>query len=70
MGNTNTLKFISNNIQGCKLKIAILSIVQILLGALTVAFSFMLRYVISAIEYLQSNKKYCYYSNNNCVFNK
>ena len=50
MGNTNTLKFISNNIQGCKLKIAILSIVQILLGALTVAFSFMLRYVISAIE--------------------
>ena len=50
MKNKETLKFISNNIQGCKLKIALLSICQILLGALTVAFSFMLRFIIEAIE--------------------
>ena len=50
MKNKETLKFISNNIKGSKTKIAILSICQILLGVLTVAFSFMLRYVISAIE--------------------
>ena len=50
MKNKETLKFISDNIKGCKFKIAILSIVQVLLGALAVAFSFMLRYVISAIE--------------------
>ncbi len=50
MKNKETLRFISNNIKGCKSKIAILSICQILLGVLTVAFSFMLRYVISAIE--------------------
>ena len=50
MKNKETLKFISNNIKGCKSKIAILSICQILLGILTVAFSFLLRYVISAIE--------------------
>ena len=50
MKNKDTLKFINENIVGCKSKIAILSICQILLGALTVAFSFMLRYVISAIE--------------------
>ena len=50
MKNRETLKFISNNIKGCKSKIAILSIAQILIGALTVAFSFMLKYVISAIK--------------------
>ena len=50
MKNRETLKFISSNIKGCKGKIALLSIVQTLLGVLTVAFSFMLRYVISAIE--------------------
>ena len=50
MKNRETLKFISTNIKGCKGKIAILSVVQTLLGVLTVAFSFMLRYVISAIE--------------------
>ncbi|MBO4667183.1 MAG: ABC transporter ATP-binding protein [Bacilli bacterium] len=50
MKNRETLKFISNNIKGCKTKIALLSICQILLGALTVAFSFMLRYIIGAIE--------------------
>ena len=50
MKNRETLKFISNNIKGCKLKIALLSICQILLGALTVGFSFMLRYIIEAIE--------------------
>ena len=50
MKNKETLKFISNNIKGSKSKIAILSICKILLGVLTVAFSFMLRYVISAIE--------------------
>ena len=50
MKNKETLKFISNNIKGCKFKIAILSITQILIGVLTVAFSFMLKYVFSAIE--------------------
>ena len=54
MKNKETLKFISNNIQGSKLKIALLSICQILLGVLTVAFSFMLRFIIEAIE--KSNK--------------
>ena len=50
MRNKDTLKFINSNIKGSKGKIALLSITQILLGALTVAFSFMLRYVIGAIE--------------------
>ena len=50
MKNKETLKFISNNIKGCKTKIALLSISQILLGVLTVAFSFMLRFIIGAIE--------------------
>ncbi len=50
MRNKDTLKFISNNIKGCKTKIALLSISQILLGVLTVAFSFMLRFIIGAIE--------------------
>ena len=50
MRNKETLRFINSNIKGCKDKIALLSITQILLGALTVAFSFMLRYVIGAIE--------------------
>ena len=54
MKNREVLKFISNNIKGCKLKIAILSIAQVLIGALTVAFSFMLKYIITAIE--QSDK--------------
>ena len=50
MKNKQTLKFISNNIKGCKTKIFILSLCQIMLGALVVAFSFTLRYVIKAIE--------------------
>ena len=50
MKSKETLKFISNNIKGCKTKIALLSISQILLGTLTVTFSFMLRFVIGAIE--------------------
>ena len=50
MKSKETLRFINGNIKGCKAKIALLSIAQILLGALTVAFSFMLRYVIGAIE--------------------
>ena len=50
MKNKETLKFISNNIKGCKVKIALLSICQVLLGALTVSFSFMLRFIIEAIE--------------------
>ena len=49
MKNREVLKFISNNIKGCKFKIAILSITQVLIGALTVAFSFMLKFVFSAI---------------------
>ena len=50
MKNREVLKFVSNNIKGCKFKIAILSITQVLIGALTVGFSFMLKFVISAIE--------------------
>ena len=50
MKNRETLKFINENIKGCKGKIALLSICQVLLGALTVGFSFMLKYVIGAIE--------------------
>ena len=50
MKNREVLKFISRNIKGCKSKIAILSIAQVLIGALTVGFSFMLKYVISSIE--------------------
>ena len=45
-----TLRFINSNIKGSKSKIVLLSITQILLGALTVGFSFMLRFVIGAIE--------------------
>ena len=50
MKNKETLKFISNNIKGCKTKIFILSLCQIMLGALVVAFSFTLRFVIKAID--------------------
>ena len=50
MRNKETLKFISNNIKGCKTKVFILSLCQIVLGALVVAFSFTLRYVVKAIE--------------------
>ena len=50
MKNKETIKFISSNIKGCKGKIILLSISQILLGVLTVGFSFTLRYVIGAIE--------------------
>ena len=56
MKNRDTLRFVSNNIKGCKSKIAILSIAQVLIGALTVAFSFMLKYVISAIETSDKNE--------------
>ena len=51
MKNKETLKFISNNIKGCKVKIALLSICQVLLGAFTVGFSFMLKFIIEAIEH-------------------
>ena len=50
MKNRETLRFINSNIKGSKSKVFLLSLVQTLLGALTVAFSFMLRFVISAIE--------------------
>ena len=50
MRNKETLKFITNNIKGSKKKVLILSIVQTLLGVLTVAFSFMLKPVITALE--------------------
>ena len=50
MRNKEVLRFINDNIKGSKKKIFLLSLCQILLGILTVAFSFMLRYVISAIE--------------------
>ena len=50
MKNRETLRFIKNNIKGSDARIFLLSLAQTLLGALTVGFSFMLRYVISAIE--------------------
>ena len=50
MRNRETLKFIKQNIKGSGTRIFLLSLAQTLLGALTVGFSFMLRYVISAIE--------------------
>ena len=50
MRNRETLRFINSNIKGSKSKVFLLSLAQTLLGALTVAFSFMLRFVISAIE--------------------
>ena len=56
MKNKETLRFIAQNIKGCKSKIALLSICQILLGVLTVAFSFLLRYVINAIEIKDNNE--------------
>ena len=55
MKNKDTMKFVNNNIKGSKGKIALLSITQVLLGALTVAFSFMLRYIIGAIEAKDQN---------------
>ena len=50
MKNKETLRFIIQNIKGKKRTVFLLSLCQILLGALTVAFSFMLRFVISSIE--------------------
>ena len=50
MKNRETIKFINENIKGSKKKIFLLSLTQILIGTLTVAFSFMLKYVINAIE--------------------
>ena len=50
MKNKETLRFINENIKGSKIKIFLLSLSQILIGALTVAFSFMLRFVIGAID--------------------
>lgn len=50
MRNKETLNFINKNIKGSKKKVFILSLVQTLLGVLTVGFSFMLKFVINAIE--------------------
>ena len=50
MKNKETLRFINENIKGSKTKIALLSICQILLGILTVAFSFMLKFIIESIQ--------------------
>ena len=58
MKNKDTLRFINENIKGCKTKIALLSICQILLGVLTVAFSFMMKFIVEAIqEGIQSGNK-------------
>ena len=56
MKNKETLRFINENIKGCKTKIALLSICQILLGVLTVAFSFMLKFIIESIQEGSKNK--------------
>ena len=61
MQNKETLKFISNNIKGCKAKIVSLSIIQIFLGTLTVAFSFFLRHVIEAFEFKDSKDLFVRY---------
>ena len=50
MRNKETLSFINKNIKGSKKKVFILSLIQTLLGILTVGFSFMLKFVINAIE--------------------
>ena len=50
MKNRDTLRFINKNIKGSKKKVFLLSICQILIGVLTVAFSFTLKFVIEAIE--------------------
>ena len=50
MKSRETLRFINENIKGCKFKIVLLSFIQILLGTLTVGFSFMLKYIIGSIE--------------------
>ena len=50
MKNRETIQFINENIKGSKGKVVLLSITQILLGALTVAFSFMLKFIIEAID--------------------
>ena len=50
MKNKETLRFINENIKGCKTKIALLSVCQILLGVFTVAFSFMLKFIIESIQ--------------------
>ena len=58
MRNRETLKFINENIKGSKKKIFLLSLVQTLLGALLVAFSFVLRYIIEAIEKPELHDKF------------
>ncbi|MBP5694117.1 MAG: ABC transporter ATP-binding protein [Bacilli bacterium] len=60
MKNKATLKFINDNIKGKKITILILSLTQILLGVLTVGFSFMLRYIIDSIE-KSDNEKFVIY---------
>ena len=50
MKNKETLKFVIKNIKGKKRTIFLLSLCQTLLGALTVAFSFTLRFIIGSIE--------------------
>ena len=50
MKNKETLRLIKDNIKGSKKKVLLLSLTQILLGVLTVSFSFMLRFIINAIE--------------------
>ena len=55
MKNKETLKFINENIKGCQMKVFLLSLCQILMGALTVGFSFTLRYIITAIENSDTN---------------
>ena len=62
MKNRETLKFISNNIKGCKLKIAILSLTQIFIGFLTVAFAFFLRFAIDSLGYIDSKELFIKYT--------
>ncbi len=62
MKSRETLKFISNNIKGCKAKIVVLSLVQIFIGFLTVAFSWCLRFAIESFEFRDSKQLFIYYT--------
>ncbi len=50
MKKQTTIAFIKENIKGKKIAILWLSLTQVLLGVLSVAFAFLLRYVIGALE--------------------
>ena len=56
MKNKETLKFINDNIKGSKKRIFLLSFIQTCIAILLVLFSFLLHYVIDAIEIANSKE--------------